>query len=75
GGGDLAHALVAVARSLAAADQVASLGVGTVVVDSESGPLRLGLAGHLAARLHADHLPVREVSADALSTAVRERAA
>ncbi|MDH6228753.1 VWA domain-containing protein [Streptomyces sp. MJP52] len=65
----------AVARSLAAADQVASLGVSTVVVDSESGPLRLGLAAHLAARLHADHLPVREVSADALSTAVRERAA
>ncbi|MET8575925.1 VWA domain-containing protein [Streptomyces sp. NPDC005012] len=65
----------AVARSLHAADQVASLGVSTVVVDSESGPLRLGLAAHLAARLHADHLPVREVSAAALSTAVRERAA
>ncbi|MGW0606932.1 VWA domain-containing protein [Streptomyces sp. NPDC002640] len=65
----------AVARSLHAADQVASLGVSTVVVDSESGPMRLGLAAHLAARLHADHLPVREVSAAALSTAVRERAA
>ncbi|MER5479764.1 VWA domain-containing protein [Streptomyces sp. NPDC002734] len=65
----------AVARSLRAADQVASLGVSAVVVDSESGPLRLGLAAGLAARLHADHLPVREVSADALSTAVRERAA
>ncbi|CAL9615465.1 putative protein [Nocardiopsis dassonvillei] len=65
----------AVGRSLAAADHVAGLGVTTVVVDGESGPLRLGLAADLARRLGADHIPVSEVSADALGTAVRERAA
>ncbi|RKS06777.1 magnesium chelatase subunit D [Nocardiopsis sp. Huas11] len=65
----------AVARAMSAADHVAGLGVTTVVVDGESGPLRLGLAATLAARLGADHLPVSEVSADALGSAVRERAA
>ncbi|KOX08791.1 VWA domain-containing protein [Nocardiopsis sp. NRRL B-16309] len=65
----------AVARAMNAADHVAGLGVTTVVVDSETGPMRLGLAATLAARLGADHLPVSEVSADALGSAVRERAA
>ncbi|PDP87249.1 magnesium chelatase [Glycomyces fuscus] len=65
----------AVGRAMGAADHVAGLGVTTVVVDGESGPLRLGLAAALAARLGADHMPVNEVSADALGTAVRERAA
>ncbi|WP_375539644.1 MULTISPECIES: VWA domain-containing protein [Nocardiopsis] len=65
----------AVGRAMAAADHVAGLGVTTVVVDGESGPLRLGLAARLAARLGADHMPVGEVSADALGSAVRERAA
>ena len=65
----------AVGRAMSAADHVAGLGVTTVVVDSESGPMRLGLAADLAARLGADHLPVSEVSADALGSAVRERAA
>ncbi|MBR8741883.1 magnesium chelatase [Nocardiopsis sp. MG754419] len=64
-----------VGRSQAAADHVAELGVDTVVVDGESGPLRLGLAVDLAARLGAEHLPVGEVSAEALGNAVRERAA
>ncbi|MBB6120957.1 VWA domain-containing protein [Nocardiopsis algeriensis] len=65
----------AVGRALSAADHVAGLGVTTVVVDGESGPLRLGLAARLAAHLGADHMPVSEVSADALGNAVRERAA
>jgi len=64
-----------VGRSLEAADHVAGLGVATVVVDGESGPLRLGLAAALATRMGAEHLPVSEVSADALGNAVRERAA
>ncbi|MFD3685616.1 VWA domain-containing protein [Nocardiopsis sp. NPDC058631] len=64
-----------VGRSLEAADHVAALGVATVVVDGESGPLRLGLAAALATRMGAEHLPVSEVSADALGNAVRERAA
>lgn len=65
----------AVARSLAAADHIACQEVSTVVVDSESGPMRLGLALTLASRLGAEHLPVGEVDADALDSAVRERAA
>jgi magnesium chelatase subunit D len=62
----------AVARSVRAAEVVAGLGVATVVVDGETGPLRLGLAVRLAERLRAEHLPVSEVSADALATAVRD---
>ncbi|GAB3709965.1 VWA domain-containing protein [Nocardiopsis nanhaiensis] len=65
----------AVQQSLAAADHIAGQEVSTVVVDGESGPMRLGLALALAARLGAEHLPVGEVNADALNTAVRERAA
>lgn len=65
----------AVGRALENADHVAKLDVTTVVVDGESGPLRLGLAVTLAGRLGAEHLPVSEVNAEALSSAVRERAA
>ena len=61
----------AVARSLQAADHLAGLGVTTVVVDGESGPLRLGLAMTLARRLHAEHIPVGEISAEGLTSAVR----
>lgn len=61
----------AVARSLHAAEYVAGLGVTTVVIDSETGPLRLGLAARLAERLGAEHLPVSGVSADALTATVR----
>lgn len=62
----------AVARSLRAAEQVAALGVAAVVLDGETGPLRLGLAAALAVRLRAEHLPVGEVSAGVLARAVRE---
>ncbi|MFV0462991.1 MAG: VWA domain-containing protein [Nostocoides sp.] len=60
----------AVSRSLRAADHLARLGVTTVVLDGEFGPLRLGLARKLAARLNAEHLPVTEVSAATLMSAV-----
>ncbi|WP_243057920.1 VWA domain-containing protein [Nocardioides sp. SR21] len=60
-----------VTRSLQAADHVAALGVTTIVVDGESGPLRLGLAARLAAHLRAEYLPVAEVSAETLAGAVR----
>ncbi len=62
----------AVARSLQMADHVARLGVTTVVVDGETGPLRLGLAARLAGRLRAEHLGVAEISAQTLTGAVRE---
>ncbi|MFT3873008.1 MAG: VWA domain-containing protein [Nocardioides sp.] len=65
----------AVGRSLIAADHLARLGVSAVVIDGETGPLRLGLAAALADRLVADHVPVGEVSAETLTAAVRGRVA
>ncbi|MFE7228511.1 VWA domain-containing protein [Nocardioides sp. NPDC057577] len=65
-----AHGKGAVARSQQAAAYVAGLGVTTVVIDSESGPMRLGLARRLAEHLGAEHVPVAEVSAEALTSAV-----
>jgi magnesium chelatase subunit D len=61
----------AVARSLRAAEYVAGLRVTTIVIDSEGGPLRLGLAARFAEVLGAEHLPVAEVSAEALAGTVR----
>ncbi|MCL8026941.1 VWA domain-containing protein [Nocardioides bruguierae] len=61
----------ALTRSLEAADVLAADGVDTVVVDCEAGPMRLGLARTLAARLGAEHLPVGTVDASALDAAVR----
>jgi magnesium chelatase subunit D len=61
----------AVVRSLRAAEYVAGLRVTTIVIDSEGGPLRLGLAVRLAEVLGAEHLPVAEVSAEALAGTVR----
>ncbi|MGL4178185.1 MAG: VWA domain-containing protein [Dermatophilaceae bacterium] len=62
-----------VPRSLGAADLLAGLGVTTVVVDGEAGPLRLGLARTLAERLRADHVPVAELDATALTATARDR--
>ncbi|MFE4000175.1 VWA domain-containing protein [Nocardioides sp. YIM B13467] len=64
------HGKDAVRRSQQAAAYVAGLGVTTVVIDSESGPMRLGLARQLAVHLGAEHVPVAEVSAEALTSAV-----
>ncbi|WP_206079692.1 vWA domain-containing protein [Propioniciclava coleopterorum] len=60
----------ALARAGRAASGIARLGVSAVVIDSESGPLRLGLARTLAAALNAEHVGVDEVSAQALTGAV-----
>ena len=65
----------AVQRSLDAADVIAAQGISSVVVDSETGRFRMGLAVRLAERLGADYVPVGEVDADALTGIVRERAA
>ncbi|MEE2035343.1 vWA domain-containing protein, partial [Rhodococcus chondri] len=65
----------AVNRSLEAADLLAAQGVSAVVVDSETGRFRMGLAARLAERLGADHVPVGEVHADALTGIVRGKAA
>ncbi|WP_447647135.1 hypothetical protein [Nocardioides zeae] len=60
-----------VARSRQVAAWLADQGVETVVVDCEAGPFRLGLAARLAVELRATHLPVDEVSAEALAGVAR----
>ncbi|MFE9660638.1 putative cobaltochelatase [Streptomyces sp. NPDC005955] len=55
------------AAGLLAADQVAS-----VVVDCESGPVRLGLAGRLAADLGGTPVTLEELRADALAGLVKD---
>ncbi|MFL6090668.1 MAG: VWA domain-containing protein [Aeromicrobium sp.] len=63
----------AVARAHAVAAHLADSGVASLVVDCESGPMSLGLARQLAGVLDAEHVPVAEVSAEALTSLVRER--
>ncbi|MEU6642468.1 magnesium chelatase subunit D family protein [Saccharomonospora sp. NPDC046836] len=65
----------ALARAHAAAALVAGTGVTSVVLDCESGRMRLGLAAELATRLGADHVPLGEVAAEALTREVKRRAA
>ncbi|MGN0040648.1 magnesium chelatase subunit D family protein [Rhodococcus sp. (in: high G+C Gram-positive bacteria)] len=65
----------AVNRSLAAADVIAAQRISAVVVDSETGRFRMGLAGRLAERLGAEYVHVGDVHADALTGIVRGRAA
>ena len=65
----------AVARAQQAAELLESRGVAALVVDCESGALRLGLAELLAEHLRGDYVPVAEVTAAALTAAVRERVA
>ncbi len=47
----------------------------SVVVDCESGPVRLGLAGRLAAHLGAETVRLDELAADGLTSVVRDRKA
>ena len=61
----------AVARAQAAAGLLS--GVTAIVMDCESGKMRLGLAADLAAHLGAEHVPLGEVAADSLASAVRAR--
>lgn len=64
----------AVARSRAAAGLLAESGITAVVVDCEAGPMRMGLASVLAEHLGAEHVPIGEVSAEALVDAARRAA-
>ncbi|MFD0967982.1 magnesium chelatase subunit D family protein [Plantactinospora endophytica] len=63
----------AVSRSRYAARLLAADGVRSVVVDCEAGRIRLGLAVELAAALGAEHLPLEQVAAGTLTSAVRTR--
>ncbi|MBE7325756.1 VWA domain-containing protein [Nocardioides sp. Y6] len=65
----------AVERSRLAAAHVAGMGVPSVVVDCEDGPLRLGLALTLSAHLQAEHVPMARVSATGLVDVVNGRVA
>jgi magnesium chelatase subunit D len=61
----------ALGRAHRVADHLRATGVASVVVDCETGGFRMGLAAVLADRLGAQHLPLGEVSADALTSVVR----
>ncbi|SEB78417.1 magnesium chelatase subunit D [Nocardioides exalbidus] len=69
--GRATHGADAVARSRQAAAWIAEQHTSSVVVDCEQGPMRMGLAGQLAARMQATHLPLAEVSAQALTSMAR----
>ncbi|QBI55409.1 putative cobaltochelatase [Streptomonospora litoralis] len=57
--------------ALRAGARIGAQGVHTVVVDCESGPVRLGLAAQLAAEARGESVRLDELGADALSTLVR----
>ncbi|MYR89174.1 magnesium chelatase, partial [Streptomyces sp. SID685] len=66
-GGPEPVALAGRAARLFAAEQVAS-----VVVDCESGPVRLGLAGQLAGELAGTAVTLDELRADSIAGLVRD---
>ena len=61
----------ALAEARRAAAFLGSTGVASIVVDCESGPVRLGLAAELAGQLGGEHVPMGSLSADALGGTVR----
>jgi magnesium chelatase subunit D len=61
----------AVGRAQQAAAFLVKDGVDSIVVDCESGRMRMGLAANLAEHLHAEHVPLAHVSAQALADIVR----
>jgi magnesium chelatase subunit D len=60
-----------VGQAYAAARLLAAEGTAGIVVDCESGPVRLGLAGVLSTHLGAQTLRLEELAADALAATVR----
>ena len=62
----------AVARSLRAAEYVAGQRISSIVVDCESGRMRMGLAQTLAGHLDAEHVRLAQVNAEALTGIVRD---
>jgi magnesium chelatase subunit D len=54
-----------------AAGTLAAAGIASVVVDCETGPVRLGLAGRLADALGGQTLRLDELAADTLASSVR----
>lgn len=62
----------ALADARRAASFLAASGVASIVVDCESGPVRLGLAAELADHLGGEHVLMSALSAEALDRAVRD---
>ncbi|MGB3484875.1 MAG: magnesium chelatase, partial [Mycobacterium sp.] len=60
----------AVGRSHRAAGILAAQGAGCIVVDCESGRMRLGLARTLAGYLGAEHVALAQLNAEALTDIV-----
>ena len=60
-------------ESLALADMLAERGVPALVLDTESGYLRLGRAAQLAQALGAECLTLEQLSADSLALTIRAR--
>lgn len=65
----------AVAKSHRAAELFTAQGVASVVLDCESGPVRLGLARTLAARLGATAVTLDELRAEGVASLVRDNRA
>ncbi|XVX19110.1 VWA domain-containing protein [Actinomycetota bacterium] len=61
----------ALARARRMADAWPSIGCDAVVIDCETGRFRMGLAGDLAHRMQARHVPLPEVAAQAIVDAVQ----
>jgi len=61
----------AVGRAQQAAAYLVNQDIGSIVVDCESGRMRMGLAANLAEHLHAEHVPLAYVNAQALADIVR----
>lgn len=61
-----------VAHAARAARLLAAAGTAAVVVDCESGPVRLGLAGALAGELGGLAVTLGELRADAVSALVKD---
>jgi len=55
------------------AEQLRASGIRALVIDTEEGPVRLGLNRRIAAALGAEYLRLEELAADAIETAVRRR--
>ncbi len=62
----------ALPRARRAAGLLAAQGVDAVVLDCESGPVRLGLARELAAHLNGDAVSLDELRAEGVASLVRE---
>jgi magnesium chelatase subunit D len=64
-----------VGEALQSARELAATGVASIVVDCESGNVRLGLAAALATELRAEHILLADVTAQNLKSVAKRRAA